>query len=591
MSLSITDWVVIALYILIVLFAGFKFRKTASKSINEFFLSGRNLPWYLAGFSMVAATFTINSPVTITEFVHQKGISGNWIWWSMLIGGTFTTFFLSNLWRRANILTELEFIELRYGGKIAAFLRGFKSVYFALFLNILIIAWINVSMIAILKILFNVPYAQLYIYLGAAMAIALIYSSLSGLKGIAYAHIFQFVIALTGSVILAVVILSSFKINGITGLKMRLNEISSDYLKFLPKLTGSADTSISTISISVTTLLAYIGVQWWASWSPEYEPGGGGYLAQRMMSVKTEKESIWATLLFQIVHYALRPWPWIIIGLCTIVLYPELGEGKYKLGYFMAIKEYMPYGLTGLFLISFIAVYMSIISTQLNLGASYLVNDLYKRFITRAERFSDNDKKESHYVLISRLIKVLLVGISLYITSFFNSITSIWEFLMASCSGIGLVLILRWFWWRINAWSEITATVFPFILLYILNNFFDINFPVNLYLITGGTTLAWLLITFLTPAESKDVLKKFCRKIKPVGFWGEFSQFSEKHSNQYFIALFMCWISSIIMIYSIMFFAGKLIFKEYISAFGWLLASIIYFAFLRGAMKVITSEK
>ncbi len=587
MDLNIIDWLVIVLYFLIVIFAGFKFRKTGSKSINDFFLSGRNLPWYIAGFSMVAATFTINNPVAVTEFVRQKGISGNWFWWSMLAGGTFTTFFLSNLWRRAEILTELEFIELRYGGKAAAFLRGFKSVYFALFLNMLIIAWINVSMIALLRIFFHLPDSQIYYILAAVMLVTVVYSVLSGLKAIAYTHVLQFIITSAGSIILAVVVLSSYKISGITGLKMRLTEISPQYLNFFPKLAGSSDTSLSALSISVTTLLAYIGIQWWASWSPDNEPGGGGYLAQRMMSVKTEKESVMATLFYQVIHYAIRPWPWIIIGLCTVILYPVPGDGNRETGYFMTINDYVPYGLTGLMLISFLGIYMSIISTQLNLAAGYLVNDLYNRFIVRKKRFNDNGRMESHYILASRLAMIFLAGISLYVTTFFDSLTSIWEFILSCCSGIGLVLILRWFWWRINAWSEISAIVFPFILLYLINYLFDINFPGNLFIIAGGTTLVWLLVTYLTPPENKETLERFCRKIKPVGFWGEFSQFTEKNSNQYIIALFMSWVSSIIMIYSLMFFTGKLIFKEYIPAFGWLLSAVIYFAFLRGAMRVI----
>ncbi len=591
MSLNITDWSVIILYFLIVLFAGFKFRKTGAKNITEFFIGGRNFPWYLAGFSMLASAFAVNDPAAITEFVNQKGISGNWIWWGMLLGGTFTTFFLANLWRRANILTEPEFIELRYGGKAAAFLRGFKSMYFALFLNMLIIAWLNISMMALLRTFFNLTDSQLFICLAVVMLITVVYSTLSGLKAIAYTHVLQFIIAFAGSVVLAIVILSSYKITGIKGLKILLNEVSPGYLSFFPKLSGSAGKSLSTLSFSVTTLLAYIGIQWWASWSPANEPGGGGYLAQRMMSVKTEKGSVMATLFYQVVHYALRPWPWIIVGLCTIILYPELSDGNRQMGYFMVIKQYMPYGLTGFMLISFLAIYMSIISTQLNLSAGYLVNDLYKRFIIREQRFNDNDRKKSHYVMVSRLATIFLAGISLFVTTFFNSITGIWELMLVCCSGIGLVLILRWFWWRINVWSEITATVFPFILICILNNQFNIPFPGNLYIITGGTTLAWVFITYLTPPEKGEVLKRFCQRIEPMGFWGEYAKFSKIYSGQYIFAMFMGWISSIIMIYSLMFATGKLIFQEYISALGWFTAALIYFAFLRGAMRILFKSR
>lgn len=590
MDLGFIDWTVISLFVLIILFIGFRFRKSSRKSIHDFFLGGRNLSWYIAGLSMVATVFAVDGPAMITEVVSQNGISGNWIWWSLLLGGTFTTFFLANLWRRANVLTEFEFIELRYSGKVAAFLRGFKSIYFTLFLNILIIAWISVAMKNILKVFFNLPDLQLYIYLVIAMIIAVTYSVLSGLKGIAFINVFQFVITLAGSIVISAAILSSYKISGITGLKTQLNEISAGYLNFFPKITLSPGSSVTTFSISITVLLAYIGIQWWASWTPHHEPGGGGYMAQRIMSVKSEKESIIATLFYQIVNYAIRPWPWIIVGLCVIILYPQTSEGGGKLNYYIAAEEYMPYGLSGLLIISLFGAYMSVISAQLNLGASFLVNDMYKRFIIRKEKFKDDKRKNKHYVLISKLITILLMGISLYVTKYFESITEIWEFLMVCSSGLGLVLILRWFWWRINAWSEITAITVPFILVYVLNLFVDIEFPNDLFIITGGTTFAMVLVTYLTPPDNKEVLKRFCQRIKPIGFWGKYSQFSKKYPGRYFLALIMSWISSIIMIYSCLFFVGKLIFKEYLPAFGWLLAAIIYFAFLRGAMKVIFSQ-
>jgi SSS family solute:Na+ symporter len=590
MNLNFIDWTVISVFVLITLLLGFRFRKSSSKSISGFFLGSRNLPWFIAGLSMLASSFAVNGPVMITEIVSHKGISGNWIWWSFLIGGTFTTFFLAGLWRRANILTEIEFIELRYSGKVAAFLRGFKSLYFTLFLNVLIIAWVSVAMKNILKVFFNIPEMQLYIYLIAAMIIAVIYSVLSGLKGIAYINMLQFAVTFTGSVVISIAILSSYKISGIAGLKTQLNEISTDYLNFFPKITSSVSASIPGFSISITTLLAYVGIQWWASWNPQHEPGGGGYMAQRIMSTKNEKDSILATLFYQIINYAVRPWPWIIVGLCIIILYPNAPESVGKLNYYLATSEYMPYGLNGLLVISLFGAYMSVISSQLNLGASFLVNDLYKRFIVSQNKFKDDKKKERHYVLISRLVTFIIMAISLYVTTFFESVTEIWKFLIVCSSGIGLVLILRWFWWRINAWSEIAAITIPFILVLILNLFTETGFPFDLFLITGGTTFVWVLVTFLTPPDNEKVLKSFCQKTKPVGFWGKYSQFTGKYKGQYILALFMSWISSIIMIYSCLFFIGKLIFREYISAFGWLLAAIIYFAFLRGAMKVIFAE-
>ena len=590
MKLSYTDWLIISLFVLITLFICLRFRKSSSRSINDFFLGGRRLPWYVAGLSMLATTFAITGPAMITEYVSQRGISGNWIWWSMLIGGTFITFFLANLWRRANILTEFEFIELRYSGKAAKFLRIFKSLYFGLFLNILIVAWITVAMKNVLKVFFNIPDSQQYIYLVIAMIVAATCSMLAGLRGIAYINAFQFIITFAGSIVLSVAVLSSFKISGITGLKMQLNEISADYLNFFPKVYSTAGTPVSTISVSIATLLAYVGVQWWAGWSPAYDPGGGGSMAQRIMSVKTEKKSIMATLFCQVINYAVRPWPWIITGLCTVILFPGTAGGRQGLNCYKAMKEYMPYGLTGFLLVSFLGMYISILSVQLNTGASFLVNDLYKRFIAREEKHKNHEKKERHHVLAGKLITIILMCISLYIATLFESATRMWEFLLACFSGTGLVLILRWFWWRINAWSEIAAATVPFILVFILNLFVKPEFPYNLYLITGGTTAVWVITTFLTPPVSNRVLSGFCKRIKPIGFWGDFSEFTKKYPARYYLALFMSWISSIIMIYSFLLFTGKLIFKEYISAFGWLLASVIYFAFLRGAMNVIIAD-
>jgi SSS family solute:Na+ symporter len=590
MDLNYIDWIVISLFVLITLLIGLKFRKDSSNSINDFFLGGRNLPWYIAGLSMVAATFAVNGPAMVTGYVSRNGISGNWIWWSLLFGGTFTTFFLARLWRRAGILTEFEFIEMRYSGKVAAFLRGFKSLYFALFLNILIIAWISVAMKNILRIFFNVPDLQLYIYLAVAAAIAVTYSALSGLKGIAYINLIQFAVTFAGSVVISVAILSSYKISGITGLKTQLNEISAGYLRFFPKIASSSFSAIPAFSVSITTLLAYVGIQWWANWTPGYEPGGGGYIAQRIMSTRNEKDSILATLFYQIINYAVRPWPWIIVGLCIVILYPRAPESANKINYYTAAGEYIPYGLNGLLIIALFGAYMSVISVQLNLGASFLVNDIYKRFLFRQKKFKDRKREEKHYVLISKLLTIILMGISLYITTFFDSINEIWQFIIACCSGTGLVLILRWFWWRINAWSEIVSIAVPFILVPVLNFFTEIGYPLNLFIITGGTTIVWLLVTYLTPSENNETLKRFCQRIEPIGFWGSFSQFKGKYPGQYLLALFMSWISSLIMIYSFMFFIGKLIFREYISAFGWLVAAIIYFVFLRGAMKVIFSE-
>jgi SSS family solute:Na+ symporter len=587
MSLGFIDWLAISLFVPVILLISIRYSRSSSRSISDFFLGGRKLPWYVAGISMLASTFAIGGPPLITEYVYRHGVSGNWIWWSMLIGGTFTAIFLAGLWRRAGILTEVEFTELRYSGRSARFLRIFKSLYFGLFLNVMTIAWISIAMKSILGIVFGIPDSQQYIFIIAAMTIAATCSVLGGLKGIAWINLLQFVITLAGSIVLSAAIVSSYKISGITGLKMQLNDISGDYLNFFPKLHSSAQLSAKILPFSITTLLALVGIQWWTSWSPSYDPGGGGSVAQRMMSVKSEKESIMAALLSQVINYAIRPWPWIIISLCTVVLLPRTHGTEQGTACYNVIKDYMPYGTTGFLMVSFLGIYISILSVHLNTGASFLVNDLYKRFVAREEKFKNTGIKERHYVLMGKLMTIILMCIALYITTFFGSLGRLWEFMLACFSGYGLVLILRWFWWRINAWSEITAATVPFIIVYITNVYFKTEFPDGLYLVAGGTTAAWIIVTLLTSPVNSGVLKEFCMKINPAGFWGRFSQYIKKYPDRYILALFMSWLSSVIMIYSLLFFTGKLLFKEYISAFGWLLSAIIYFAFLRGAMKVI----
>ncbi|MCX6352640.1 MAG: hypothetical protein NTX03_12400 [Bacteroidetes bacterium] len=318
MSLSTLDWVLIALFLLLSIGIAIKYASRAGESLGEFFLSGRQLPWYIAGFSMVATTFAADTPLAVTEIVNTQGISGNWFWWNMLIGGMLTTFFFAKMWRRANIMTDVEFVEIRYSGKPAAVLRGFKAVYLGLFMNSVIIGWVNVALVAILRVFFDIPEETVLWYVAGIMLITALYSSLSGLWGVAITDFIQFVIAMTGCIVLSIVVLQQPEVGGIAGLKEKLPEGT---LNFLPTI-GEGATSVTTgLTISVATFMAFIGVQWWASWYPGAEPGGGGYVAQRMMSAKDEKSSLWATLFFQVAHYCLRPWPWILVGLCTIVLY------------------------------------------------------------------------------------------------------------------------------------------------------------------------------------------------------------------------------------------------------------------------------
>lgn len=573
MTFQLIDWIIIGLFLAISLFISIRYQGEASKSLSDFFLGGRNLPWYIAGVSMVATTFAADTPLAVTELVAKNGISSNWIWWSFLFGGMLTTFFFASLWRRANVLTELELIELRYSGKPAAILRGFKAIYLGLFMNVIVIGWVNVAMVSIIQVFFDIPKETAFWYMMAVMIITMIYASLSGLIGVAITDTIQFAIAITGCIILAVIVVNSDEVGGIDGLKEKLPDGA---LNFFPTIGDSPKGTFNTLSISVGAFLSYIGVQWWSSWYPGAEPGGGGYIAQRMMSAKDEKNAVFATLFFQAAHYCLRPWPWILVGLCSLVLYPELGESDKKLGFVMAMKDFLPSGLKGLLFVAFLAAYMSTISTQLNWGASYLVNDLYKRFIEKKNKLTEKEQNKKN-IFVSRLFTILIMIIGGFVTTQIDSISAVWTFVMSCGAGLGLVLILRWYWWRINAWSEITATIAPFIAYYISSQFLEdkfgegfINNNGTFFVTVGFTTIAWLIATVLSKPSEKEHLIKFYQLVKPEGLWNpiRIAAREEKRMSQ-LLHLSACWISAISFVYSLLFATGKTIFKEWNEALIW----------------------
>jgi len=578
MSLSILDWLIISGFLLLSLIIGLRYRRRGSKSLSDYFLTGRNLPWYIAGISMVATTFAADTPLAVTELVGESGISGNWLWWNMLIGGMLTTFFFARNWRRAEILTELEFIELRYSGKEASFLRGFKAVYLGVFMNVMIIAWVNLAMMTIIEIFFDIPPHQAILYLGGLMLLTVVYSTLAGLWGVVVTDSIQFVIAMGASIVLAVIVLNTDQVGGISGMQEQLPDST---FRFFPRVGSETGSFAGTLSISIGAFLAFIGVQWWASWYPGAEPGGGGYVAQRMMSCKNEKSAVMATLFFQVAHYCLRPWPWIIVALAAMILYPELGADELRSGYVLAMKDYLPVGLKGLLLTAFLAAYMSTISTQLNWGASYLVNDLYKRFLKPEKSFSNDFIADKHYVFSGRVFTLLIMALALYVTTRVTTISGLWLFIIECGAGLGLVLILRWYWWKINAWSEIVATITPFIAygfskLY-LDNVMPESFLIHrgsFFFTVGATTIAWLTVTRFTQPVRRDVLQKFYDKVKPDGFWKPFEK--TKSKKNYNIAnLFICWISAIFMTYSTLFATGKIIFAQWTDATIWAFVATI----------------
>ncbi len=556
--MALLDWLIVITYFILSAGVGIYYSKRAGGSMQEFFLSGRNLPWWLAGTSMVATTFAADTPLAVTELVAKNGIAGNWLWWNFVFGGMLTVFFFARLWRRAGIMTDVEFAELRYSGKPAAFLRGFRAMYLGVFINCIILGWVNLAMASILEGMFGIPHNQVMMYVALAMVVTAIYSAMSGLWGVAVTDAFQFVLAMFGCVVLAFVVVGLPEIGGMTGLVEKLPEWT---LKFTPQIGETSGSGVGgALALSLSAFLAYIGIQWWAAWYPGAEPGGGGYVAQRMMSAKDEKHSLFATLWFTIAHYCIRPWPWIIVGLASLVLYPELGADEKRLGYVYAMRDYLPIGLKGLLVAAFFAAYMSTISTQLNWGTSYLMNDFYRRFLKTNE-------SEKHYVGVSRLATGFMMLASLGVTLIMNTISGAWAFIIEAGAGLGLVLILRWFWWRINAWSEISAMLAPFVAYGYVKWFTNIQFPESLFLIVAFTTVVWIIVTFITKPTDFETLKTFFTRIHPGGWWKPIAeQLPEVKQDSGYGKLIIDWVAGILLVYNVLFGLGKCILGDYSTA-------------------------
>jgi Na+/proline symporter len=569
--------------------------KRASRGMNDFFLSGRKLPWYIAGTSMVATTFAADTPLAVTELVSQNGVAGNWLWWNMLFGGMLTVFFFARLWRRSGILTDAEFVSLRYSGMAANFLRGFRAVYIGIFMNSIVIAWVNLAMIKILQVMFpdfrifgnseflilGFEITSYLLAVAGLMIITAIYSALSGLWGVSFTDSFQFIIAMTGSIILAVFAVNHIDVGGIEGLKSKLPEWSFD---FFPNISEDGQSS-GILKLSITAFVAYLGVQWWSSWYPGAEPGGGGYIAQRMMSAKNEKHSIIATLWFQIAHYALRPWPWIIAAFSALILYPEVVDKGST--YVMLIRDLLPSGLLGLLLAAFFAAYMSTIASQTVWGTSYIVNDLYKPYL-------DKNANEKKYIKVSRITTFLLMIFSLFITTQLERISDAWKFVLAMSAGIGLVLLLRWFWWRINAWSEIAALIAPYLIYPILRYGFKLDvigedFGISLIFIVLWSTFFWIFVTLITPPEKDTKLISFYKKVYPGGIgWRRISdQIPEIKGDKGYFRMFLNWFSGSLMILFSLFGIGKIIFKEYISGFTFIGIAVLLIFFILYNLKLV----
>lgn len=517
MILSSLDWLIIGVSLLITLYIGWRAAKTSGNSSSDYFLSGRNMPWWLLGISMVATTFSADTPNLVTDIVRKNGVSGNWVWWAFLLTGMLTVFVYAKLWRRAGVFTDLEFYELRYGGKAARFLRGFRAIYLGVFFNVMIMATVFLAGIKIGGILLGASPVQV---VAVCSVITLLYTASGGLKAVILTDLFQFALAMIGTIWAAVYILGLPQIGGLEPLLA--HDIVSTKSAFLP--------DFSDTSTLIPLFIIPIAVQWWSVWYPGAEPGGGGYVAQRMLSAKDEKNAVWATLLFNFAHYALRPWPWIIIALASLVIYPDLASIQSAfpevskdivnddLAY-PAMLTLLPAGLLGIVVASLISALMSTISTHLNWGASYIVNDFWGRFfrpnLSEKERVSLGRWSTLGLVILAALVSLLL-----------SNALQAFNILLQIGAGTGLLFILRWFWWRINAWSEITAMVVSFVIACIIE-FTNIPWSTEVKLIAGIviTTCAWLTVTFLTAPTDEKILKKYCEKIRPYGSgWRAFSE-------------------------------------------------------------------
>ena len=593
MSESITlhwiDWSIIISYILFSLGVGIYFSKRAASSTEEYFLSGRSLPWWVVGTSMVATTFAADTPLAITEFVRGPGIWQNWFWWNLLMGSLLSVFLFSRLWRRAEILTDNELLEIRYSGKPAAFLRAFKAGYFAILYNFIVMGWVINAMASVVSVMLNM---DKWTAVWLCVVIALVYAILSGFWGVVVTDLVQFVIAMFGSIALAMIALNY--VGGMEVLLSKLNEllgsdiVTNNTLKFIPPM---PDTGVATQTFwesPFSKFLIFISVMWWS----HHGTDGGGYIIQRMSSAKNERHALLATLWFNIAHYALRVWPWIIVAVVSIVMFPiipsEYSELGVKAGYPLVMNTLLGPGLKGILIVSFLAAFMSTIDTHLNWGVSYLINDIYKRF------FKPNET-ERHYVLVGKILTVILMILAAFTALKMQSISKAWEFIFAMGAGIGLVLILRWFWWRVNAWSEITAlatsiviTISFEIIAYFqtINNnleyslfgsapsIFGMSLQVHhkLMIIVPIAIIAWVTVTFFTEPEPMTKLETFYKRVQPGGWWAPVTSSFDHTLQPVTKGIFILWLAGVMMIYGFTFGIGNLIFQNYS-------ASVILFGF------------
>lgn len=556
MQLTQLDWIVVCLYIAVTLVTGLYFARRASRQTDEFFLGGRSMPWWLLGTSMVATTFSTDTPNLVTDLVRTGGVSENWIWWAMGISGMCTVFFYAQLWRRSNILTDVGFYELRYSGRPAAFLRGFRALYLGIFFNVMIMATVTLAAIKIGGVLLGVSKYEVILIAGTVTAL---YSATSGFWGVVVTDLLLFIVAMTGSLAAAYYAVQQPAVGGLNGLFT--NPALEGKLALLPDFTD--------LHSAAAIFIIPIAVQWWSTWYPGAEPGGGGYIAQRMLAAKDESHALRATLWFNLAHYALRPWPWIIVALASLIVYPTLDSiqaafptvdpsiVRHDLAY-PAMLVFLPSGLLGLVVASLAAAYMSTISTHLNWGASYIIDDWYRRFISP-------DREDRHYLRLARLATIGLIILAGIVSLWLENALQAFQILLQIGAGTGLVFLLRWFWWRINAWSEISAMIISFLIAvyfeFVHTNILGLEpLEPSFQLVFGVllTSVGWVTVTLLTPPASPETLKSFHQLIRPMGggWRGAGLGLEPEPNGSSPTAAFLAWFLGCIAIYGALFGTG-----------------------------------
>ena len=518
-TLSLIDWILIGAYFLAVILVGLLVTRLAGKNSGQFFLGGRQMPWWLLGFSMVATTFSTDTPNLVTDIVRQNGVAGNWVWWAFLVTGMVTVFLYAKLWRRSGVMTDIEFYELRYSGKSAAFLRGFRALYLGVFFNMMIMASVSLAAIKIGGVMLGLSPLQSIVWAGLA---TVIFSSLGGFRGVVLTDCMLFILAMVGSIAAAYFAIRHADIGSLEALFSHPNV--ADKLSFLPPVENGPTGGLSDrdLNLWMTLLIIPLVVQWWSVWYPGAEPGGGGYIAQRMLAAKDERHAAGAVLFFNFAHYGLRPWPWILVALASLVVFPTIEDihaafpnlDSSTLGHdlaYPAMLTFLPQGWLGLVLASLTAAYMSTISTHLNWGSSYVVNDFFKRFVKP-------EASERQLVLMGRSSTVVLMILAGWFALQLQSALDTFQILLQVGAGTGLIFLLRWFWWRINAFSELSAMIASFVFAVMFKTIDpDWAWWFELILTVGLTTAVWLTVTFLTPASDMETLKKFYKKARPGG--------------------------------------------------------------------------